>query len=201
MSNFDNADGAGEVEKGKRGADSDFAAVRHRRIKRLALNALFLAMAMILSVVERWIPVTALIPIPGVKLGLANIITLFILFYASWTDAFVVSLLRCLLTALLFGGMSSLMFSLGGAFLALPVMMLFKAGHPKWFSLIGISVAGAAGHNIGQLGMAMLTLKSMAVIGYLPVLLAAAILMVTLTALVADPFFRAMGHTRLVSPG
>jgi heptaprenyl diphosphate synthase len=166
--------------------------------RRLALNGLFIAMAMVLSVVERWVPLTALIPIPGVKLGLANIVTLFLLFYASWTDAAAVSILRCLLTALMFGGMSSLLFSLGGALLALPAMMLARTGYPRWFSVIGISVAGAVGHNLGQLGMAALTMKSLAVFSYLPVLLGAALLMGTLTALVAGSFFPAMERTGLV---
>lgn len=183
-----------DCDKGNR----DMSADRHGMLRRLALNGLFIAMAMVLSVVERWIPITALIPIPGVKLGLANIVTLFLLFYATWTDAAAVSLLRCLLTALMFGGMASLMFSLGGALLALPAMMLAKAGYPRWFSVIGISVAGAVGHNLGQLGMAALTMKSVSVFSYLPVLLGAALVMGTLTALVANPFFSAMEHTGLV---
>lgn len=179
-------------------ANRDAAAQRHGLLRRLALNGLFIAMAMVLSVVERWIPITALIPIPGVKLGLANIVTLFLLFYVFWTDAAAVSLLRCLLTALMFGGMASLLFSLGGALLALPAMMLAKAGYPRWFSVIGISMAGAVGHNLGQLGMAALTMKSLAVFSYLPVLLGAALVMGTLTALVAGPFFSAMERTGLV---
>ena len=198
MSGCDNSGGTGVPEIHTEQAQPDFTARRHRMLRRLAMNGLFIAMAMVLSVVERWIPVTALIPIPGVKLGLANIITLFILFYAAWTDAVVVTVLRCLLTALLFGGMSALLFSLAGSLLAIPAMLLIKAGHPRWFSVIGISMAGAVGHNLGQLGMAVLTLKSTAVLGYLPILLGAAMLMGTLTALVADPFFTAMERTGLV---
>ncbi len=198
MSGCDSSGRTGKPEFHTENAQPDFTARRHRMLRRLAMNGLFIAMAMVLSVVERWIPVTALIPIPGVKLGLANIITLFILFYAAWTDAVVVTVLRCLLTALLFGGMSALMFSLAGSLLAIPAMLLVKSGHPRWFSVIGISMAGAVGHNLGQLGMAVLTLKSIAVLGYLPILLGAAMLMGTLTALVADPFFTAMERTGLV---
>lgn len=179
-------------------AQPSAALARRTRMRRLAMNGLFLAMALVLSVLERWIPVQAVIPIPGVKLGLANIITLFILFYADWTDAAIVSVLRCLLAAFAFGGLSSLMFSLSGAALALPAMMLAKKLYPAWVSVIGISISGAAAHNLGQLGMASLTMKSAAVFGYLPVLSSAALLMGTLTALVAIPFFRAMEGTGLV---
>jgi predicted membrane protein len=86
------------------GGVADAAQARRIRMRRLAMNGLFLAMALVLSVLERWIPVQAVIPIPGVKLGLANIITLFILFYADWVDAAVVSALRCLLAAFAFAG-------------------------------------------------------------------------------------------------
>lgn len=171
---------------------------RHDRMRRLAMNGLYIAMALVLSVLERWIPVQAVIPVPGVKLGLANIVTLFILFHANWKDAALVSLLRCLLAAFAFGGMSSLLFSLAGATLALPAMMLAMRVYPKWVSLIGISISGAAAHNVGQLGMAALVMKSGAVFGYLPVLSGAALVMGTLTALVAHPFFLAMERTGLV---
>ena len=171
---------------------------QHLRMRRIAMNGLFIAMAVVLSILERWIPIQAVIPIPGVKLGLANIVTLFVLFYADWTDAALVSVLRCLLAAFAFGGLSSLMFSLSGAVLALPAMMLAKRFHPAWISVIGISISGAAAHNLGQLGMAALTMKSTAVFGYLPVLSGAALLMGTLTALVAIPFFHAMERTGLV---
>ena len=157
----------------------------------MLFRSLFIAMAVVLSVLERWIPIQAVIPIPGVKLGLANIVTLFVLFYADWTDAALVSVLRCLLAAFAFGGLSSLLFSLSGAVLALPAMILTKRFHPAWISVIGISVSGAAAHNLGQLGMAALTMKSTAVFGYLPVLSGAALLMGTLTALVAIQIGRA----------
>ncbi len=180
------------------GGVADAAQARRIRMRRLAMNGLFLAMALVLSVLERWIPVQAVIPIPGVKLGLANIITLFILFYADWVDAAVVSALRCLLAAFAFAGLSSLLFSLSGAALALPAMMLAKRFYPSRVSLIGISISGAAAHNLGQLGMAALTMRSAAVFGYAPVLSGAALVMGTLTALVAIPFFRAMEGTGLV---
>lgn len=171
---------------------------RRARMRRVAMNGLFLAMALVLSILERWIPIQAVLPIPGVKLGLANIITLFILFYADWTDAAMVSVLRSFLAAFAFGGMSSLLFSLSGALLALPAMMLSKRLYPTWMSVIGISICGAAAHNLGQLVMAALTMRSAAVLGYLPVLAGAALLMGTLTSLVAIPFFSAMEKTGLV---
>ncbi len=160
----------------------------HANIRRLALNGLFIAIAFVLSALERWIPITAVIPIPGVKLGLANIVTLMLLFYASWKDAFMVNIVRSFLTAFLFGSMASLIFSLAGAFVAIPAMMLAKTVYGRWFSVIGVSILGAVGHNLGQLLAAALTMRSFAVFAYLPVLLGSAILMGTLTALVASPF-------------
>ncbi len=173
----------------------------HASLRRLSLNGLFVAVAVVLSIMERWVPVSAVLPLPGVKLGLANIVTLFLLVYARWDDALVVILMRCLLAAVAFGGMSSLLFSLAGGLLALPAMMLAMRLHPKWFSLAGVSICGAAAHNLGQLAAATLAMKSFAVFGYAPVLAGAALLMGTLTALVAHPFFQAMERAGLVRRG
>lgn len=170
----------------------------HASLRRLSMNGLFIAVAVVLSVLERWIPISAVLPLPGVKLGLANIVTLFLLFYAGWEDALVVIVLRCLLGAFAFGGMSSLLFSLTGALLALPAMLLATRLHPKWFSLAGVSICGAAAHNLGQLTAASFAMKSAAVFSYAPVLAGAALLMGTLTALVAHPFFQTMERSGLV---
>jgi len=109
---------------------------RHATLHRIALNGLFISIAIVLSAVERWIPVTSIIPIPGVKLGLANIVTLFLLFFANWKDALLVGVLRCLIVAFLFGGMSSLLFALSGVLLAVPAMVLLSCFMLNGFQLL-----------------------------------------------------------------
>ncbi len=112
----------------------------------VTLSAL-IAVAMILSYVESLIP--AFVAVPGVKLGLSNIATVFALYTLGWPYAICVSAVRVILSALLFGNITSLIYSLSGAALALVVMILLK--RIKLFSTVGISVAGAVSHNIGQI--------------------------------------------------
>lgn len=114
--------------------------------KAVTLSAL-IAVAMILSYVESLIP--ALVAVPGVKLGLSNIATVFTLYTLGWQYAICVSAVRVLLSALLFGNITSLIYSLSGAALALTVMILLK--RIKLFTTVGVSVVGAVSHNIGQI--------------------------------------------------
>ncbi len=114
--------------------------------KTVTLSAL-IAVAMILSYVESLIP--AFVAVPGVKLGLSNIATVFTLYTLGWPYAICVSAVRVILSALLFGNITSLIYSLSGAALALAVMILLK--RIKLFSTVGVSVAGAVSHNIGQI--------------------------------------------------
>lgn len=114
--------------------------------KTVTLSAL-IAVAMILSYVESLIP--AFVAVPGVKLGLSNIATVFALYTLGWPYAICVSIVRVFLSALLFGNITSLIYSLSGAALALLVMILLS--RVKLFSTVGVSVLGAICHNIGQI--------------------------------------------------
>ena len=136
-------------------------------LRRLTTLAISVSVAMILSFVESQIP--AFIPIPGIKLGLANIATLFALYRLGAIDALAVSVVRVSLSSLLFGSVPSFFYALGGAMLALIVMILLK--HSKIFSIAVVSIAGAVAHNIAQIGVAMLILQTEVVIYYLPALL------------------------------
>lgn len=161
----------------------------HTGVKKLALSGILISMAIVLSYLERLFPIGLIVPLPGIKLGLANIVTIFALFYLGFRSAFVITILRCILTSILFGSISSLLFSLFGAFAALIVMVLLKTGHEKYFSIIGVSMGGAAAHNFGQVTAASILLKSFAVFAYLPFLLLASIFTGILTASVAGALF------------
>lgn len=167
-------------------------------MKRIALNGLLIAVALVLSVAERWVPLTALVPIPGIKLGLANIVTLFALYFLRPADAWAILIARCLLTALVTGGMTSLLFSLAGGALALLTMQAAFRFARRFLSITGISVAGASAHNIGQILAALLVLRSSAIVAYLPVLLASSCVTGVLIALLATSFFRRFARTGLV---
>ena len=131
--------------------------------KRLAFLAVAIALSMILAFVESQIP--PLSAVPGVKIGLANIVTVFLLYRLGWKEAVTVSLIRVLLSALLFGSFVSLMYSAFGALLSLLIMIPSKRFLP--FSPIGVSVLGAVAHNAGQILAALILLGNAAIVYYL----------------------------------
>lgn len=133
------------------------------KTKRLTFLSVAVALAMILSFVESQIP--PLSTVPGVKLGLANIVTVFLLYRLGWREACVVSAIRVLLSALLFGSFVSLMYSTFGAVMSLLFMVPLKRFSP--FSPIGVSVLGAVAHNAGQILAALILLGNAAIVYYL----------------------------------
>ena len=165
------------------------------KTKQLALCAVLTALALGLSVMENMFPVTAVIPLPGVKLGLANIVTVFALYTLGSKNALSILIARCLLGSLFAGNFSALLFSLMGGILAMLVMIGLK--QLRGLSIFGVSIGGAAAHNVGQIGAAIITLGDTAVLGYLPVLLGVSLITGTITGLVAALLFRAMQNVRL----
>ena len=143
------------------------------KTKQISLCAVLVALALALSWTERFIPLQMVIPLPGVKLGLANIVTLTALYLMGMKLAFLILIPRCILGAIFGGGISGLLFSLCGGILAMCTMALSK--RLPLFSVYGVSVLGAAAHNIGQIFAAMLMMKSIYIITYLPYLLIVAI--------------------------
>jgi heptaprenyl diphosphate synthase len=131
--------------------------------KRLVTLSSLIAVAMILSYVESMIPV--FIPIPGVKVGLSNIATVFALYTLGWPYAICVSVVRVLLSSLLFGSFISLTYSLFGAALALIIMIILMK--TDIFSPIGISVAGGVFHNAGQVFAACLVMQNIGISLYM----------------------------------
>ncbi len=136
-------------------------------MKKTAFCGLMLALALIASYVESLIPVP--IPVPGIKLGVANSIILILLYYTDTRTAWGISVSRVVLSGFLFGSMSSILYSLSGAILSLLIMSWIKKR--DCFTMTGVSVAGGVSHNIGQLFMAFLVLESGVLWYYLPVLL------------------------------
>lgn len=137
------------------------------RNKKIATSALMIALAMILSFVESQIP--SFFPIPGIKLGLANIAVIFALYRLSIKDAIVVSLIRVVVISTLFGTSLTLAYSLSGAVLSLLIMVLLKKSDR--FSIVGVSVAGGISHNIGQIIMAIILMHNSVISYYLPFLI------------------------------
>lgn len=135
--------------------------------KKVAFLGLCTALALILAYVE--ILMQPLFPsIPGIKMGLPNIIIVFLLYRRSAASAVGVSLLRILLVSILFGNVMTLSYSLAGGILSLFVMILLR--RLNLMSEIGVSVAGGVTHNLGQILMAMLLLET-AELGYYMVVL------------------------------
>ena len=121
---------------------------------------------MILSYVESQLP--AFVAIPGMKLGLTNIVVLFALYVIDAKAAAFINLVRIILVALLFGTALSLAFSLAGGALSFLVMVLLKKTNR--LSIMGVSAAGGVSHNIGQILVAMVAMNTRAIALYLPVL-------------------------------
>ena len=139
--------------------------MKHLPLKRLTLLALFTTLAMAIYYVESLLP--TLVPIPGIKLGLANIITLFVLKNFSPKEAFLVLLARILLVSFAFGQFISLFYSLIGGIFCLLAMWLINRLLKGGFLFL-TSIFGALFHNIGQLCVAILLTQSLAVLSYLP---------------------------------
>lgn len=137
--------------------------------QRVALYGMMIALAFLLSYVETLIPIS--LGIPGVKLGLANLVNIVGLYVIGVPGTVAISLVRIVLAGFTFGNLFSMVYSLAGGALSLGVMVLCR--RLDCFSQIGVSVAGGAGHNIGQLLVAALVVENTGVFYYLPFLLLA----------------------------
>lgn len=149
---------------------------------RAAYFGVFTALALISSYVETLIPIQ--FGIPGVKLGLANLIIVIMLYKGTVREAFLLSVVRILLSGFLFGNLFSIVYSLAGGIFSLLVMYILKKRGT--FSVIGVSIAGGVFHNIGQLGIAMAVVATVKIGYYLPVLLVAGALTGALIGVVSD---------------
>ena len=131
--------------------------------------AMLVALAMIFSYVESLIPIN--FGVPGMKLGVANLVTVTGLYFLEIPEVLAVSVLRVLLTGFLFGNGMSIIYSLAGAVVSLLAMVLVKK--MDGICIVGVSITGGVFHNIGQILVAMAVVENLKLIYYLPVLLVA----------------------------
>jgi len=144
-------------------------AERGLKAKEVALLGIFLGYTLVISLIERMIPLG--FSIPGIRLGLANVAVLLALYLFPLSKALLLLVLKCLLAAIFSGSPAALFYSLGGSLLSFVVMMALIRLSREHISPIGVSVVGAAFHNLGQILVACLLLQSWAVLLYLPLLL------------------------------
>ena len=137
-------------------------------IKKITLFGLLTAVSMVLSYVEMLLP-PILAAVPGVKIGLPNIIIIFVLYKFSVKHAVLVSLLRVVMVTLLFGNAMVFIYSFAGAVLSICIMSILK--RINQFSVIGISVLGAVSHNVGQTIVAIIILQTKGIAFYMMPLL------------------------------
>lgn len=142
------------------------------KTKKVAFLGIFIALAMILSYLESHIP--ALVAVPGVKVGLPNIVMVLLLYKIGSKETVIVSIIRIFLVSLLFGNLQTMTFSIAGAVLSLAGMILLKK--TNWFSCITVSIVGGILHNVGQIIAACFWTNTAEIAYYLPVLLVSGIL-------------------------
>lgn len=144
-----------------------------------ARYGMLIALAFVFSYVEAMIPFH--LGMPGVKLGLANLVAVVGLYTVGVKGTVLINGTRIILAGFTFGNMASMIYSLSGAALSMALMVICKK--TGWFGTVGISVIGGIGHNIGQLFAAAFVVRTMGVFTYLPVLLAAGTIAGTLIGL------------------
>ena len=137
------------------------------KTKKVATLGLCIALSMVLSFIEHQIP--PLVAVPGVKVGLPNLVMVFMLYKIGWKETAIVSIVRVVLVSMIFGSVVSMAYGLVGATLSLIGMVLLKK--TKLFSTIAVSVAGGVLHNIGQIAVACVVMGTAQIVYYLPVLL------------------------------
>lgn len=168
------------------------------RARKIVLLGILIALALALHVAERMIPVPIL-PVPGVKLGLANIVTLVAIFMFPFHEVLLFVIARTILSSMFGGGLSSFLFSLSGGLLSMLVMYSLIRYAAHWLSLPAISVIGALFHNLGQLLVAAVIVKTFGILLYLPLLIVSAGLTGLAVGFTTLMLLRALWHSNLVS--
>ncbi len=162
--------------------------------KRTAWFGVFTALALIFSYVETLVPV--IVGIPGIKLGLANLVIVIVLYKMDVKTAALLSVVRVLLAGFLFGNLFSILYSLSGGVFSLFVMAFLR--RTNWFSLIGVSIAGGVCHNIGQLVVAAIVVETFSVTYYIPYLLLAGMVTGMAIGFTADKMLEHLKTIKLV---
>lgn len=154
------------------------------KTKRMAFAGLLTTFALLLSYIESLIPFVT--GIPGMKLGLANVAIVLVIYLYDYRMAILINVVRIVLAGLLFGNFFSILYSLAGAALSLCAMMLFKKMR---FSMMGVSMTGGVFHNVGQLLVAVLVVYNGNLFYYLPYLLLAGLVTGWLVGIVSGTVY------------
>ncbi len=154
----------------------------------IARFGILTAIALVLGWLEQFIPIAP--GIPGIKLGLSNTVLLYALYLMNVKSAFLLMALKVVLSGFLFAGPSAMLYSFAGGLVSLTIMILIKL--IPGMSIVGVSVCGAVGHNIGQVTVASLVVQSRAVLGYFPILLVSAVITGMLTGVAAKYALRGL---------
>jgi heptaprenyl diphosphate synthase len=161
---------------------------------RIAFFGVFTALGLIFSYVELLIPIQ--FGIPGIKLGLANLLIVIILYKSGVKEAFLLSIVRIVLSGFIFSNMFSIIYSLAGGILSLAVMNFFKC--KKNLSVIGVSITGGISHNVGQLVIAVAVVNTFRVGYYIPVLLIAGVITGMLIGIVSSEALKRLKNLTLL---
>ncbi len=153
--------------------------------RKTAYLGLFAAVAIIFGYVESMFPV--FVSVPGVKLGIANLVTMLMIYLYSWREAAAISMVRIFVIGFMFGNLFSIAYSLAGACISLGVMLLLKKA--GGFSLVGVSIAGGVAHNVGQILVAIGIVENFSLMYYLPVLLVSGTITGLLVGILANQVF------------
>jgi heptaprenyl diphosphate synthase len=152
-----------------------------RNIKKITLLGILAALAIVLSFVESLLP-PIYAAVPGIKIGLANIVSIFLLYRTTVKDTIIVTTIRVLTVAMLFGNLMTLSYSVAGAFLSITAMYLLKK--TNLFSTVGVSIAGGVFHNLGQILVAIFITSTIEIGYYMIFLCISGVLSGTLIGLV-----------------
>ena len=159
-----------------------------KKINRITRFGMLTAVALVLGYLENFVVIAP--GIPGIKLGLSNVVLLYAICAMDWKSATALMLVKVFLSGFLFAGPTAIPFSLAGGTLSIAVMLLVK--QIPDLGIVGMSVSGAAAHNLGQLAVAGVAVGYRAILSYAPILLVAAVGMGILTGIVAKCAFRAL---------
>lgn len=160
-----------------------------KKDRKIAFLGFFTSLAVIFGYIDTLLPVFA--GIPGVKLGLANLAVIIVLYRYGWKEAALVSAVRIFIVGFLFGNLFSIIYSLAGAAFSLFVMQFLKKR--VQFSMVGVSMAGGIFHNLGQLTAAMLVVESFRLAYYFPILLLSGVLTGICIGVVAWEIWKRIG--------
>lgn len=161
--------------------------------KTITRFGLLVSVALVLGYFERFLPIAP--GLPGVKLGLANTMLLYAIYLMDSKSAFCLMLLKVILSGMLFAGVSGMLYSFAGGLFSLIMMLIIK--RLDNVSIVGVSVVGAVFHNIGQLTMASIIVKTKGILLYFPFLMISAIITGILTGITAKYVFKGLALTNI----